>query len=110
MIKDSFICTEEIINETKEIEKEGSNLALKLSLLSQKIKYIFSKIKSLPSLESAEDYFNLLEKIQEVLASLVFKHDIGLPDRLHKFVQDFDNLDHYKDYLFNQIKSGKYFF
>jgi hypothetical protein len=110
LIKDAFICPEEIIHETQEIEREGANLALKLSLLSQKIKYIFSKIESSPSIASAEDYFSLLEKIQEVLAILVFEHEIGIPDHLHRFVQDFDNLDHYKVHLFKQIKSGKYSF
>ena len=109
MIKDLFIYPEEILNETREIESEAANLALKLSLLSQKIKYIFSKIESLPSIESAEEYFNLLESIQAVLASIVFKYNIGLSDSLHKFVQDFDNFDYHNQiYLFQQIKSGKY--
>ena len=110
MIKDSFVCSEEIEVETNEIEKEGANLALKLSLLSQKIKYILSKIESSSSLELVDEYFELLGKMQEVLASLVFEHEIGIPDRLYKFMQDFDNLDHHKDYLCKQIKSGKYFF
>jgi hypothetical protein len=108
MIKDLFIYPEEILNETREIEGEAANLALKLSLLSQKIKYIFSKIESLPSIESAEEYFDLLASIQAVLASIVFKYGTGLSDSLHKFVQDFDNLDHDKIYLFQQIKKGKY--
>ncbi len=110
MIKNSFICPEKIEIEIKEIEHEGTNLALKLSLLSQNIKYIFSKIESSPSIELANEYFDLLEKIQRVLSSLIFKHEIGIPDRLYRFVQDFDNLDHYKDYYFKKIKSGKYSF
>ena len=111
MVRDLFIDSEEILNETREIENEAANLALQLSLLSQKIKYIFSKIKSLPSIELAQDYFDLLEKIQAILASIVFKYNIGLSDSLHKFVQDFDNFDYHNQiYLFQQIKSGKYSF
>jgi len=109
-MNDLFISPEEIMNEALEIEKEGATLALKLSLLSQKIKYIFPKIASSPSIESADSYFNLLENIQGILARLAYEHDLGLPDRLHRFVQDFDNLDHYKDHLFQEIKGGKYLF
>ncbi len=108
MIKNLFICPKEIEIETKDLEKVGTSLALKLSLLSQKIKCILLKIESCPSIETADEYFYLLDKIQEVLASLVFKHEIGIPDHLSKFVQDFDNIDHYKDHLFKQIKNGKY--
>ncbi len=110
MIKDAFICPKKIEIEIKEIEDEGANLALKLSLLSQNIKYIFSKIETSPSIEFANEYFDLLEKIQKILSILIFKHEIGIPDRLYRFVQDFDNLDHYKDYYFREIKNGKYSF
>lgn len=110
MYNDSLICTAEIEIELREIENEGTSLALKISLMSQKIKYIFFKIESCNSIQSAAEYFDLLDKMQMCLATLVFKHEIGIPDRLHRFVQDFDNIDHYKDYLFEQIKSGKYSF
>lgn len=110
LIKDAFICPKKIEIEIKEIEDEGANLALKLSLLSQNIKYIFSKIETSPSIEFANEYFDLLEKIQKILSILIFKHEIGIPDRLYRFVQDFDNLDHYKDYYFREIKNGKYSF
>jgi hypothetical protein len=109
-MKDLFICTKEIIIEIKDIEKIGANLALKLSLLSQKIKYIFSKIELCPSIESANKYFDLLDQIQIVLASLVFKYEIGLPDNLFKFLIDFDNFEETKNYYFKSIKSGKYKF
>lgn len=108
MLKDLFICPKEIVTEVKSIEKEGADLALKLSLLYQKIKYIISKIESCPTAESANEYFDLLDKIQESLASLVFKCEIGIPDHLFRFVSDFDNIDHYKDHLFKKIKNGKY--
>jgi hypothetical protein len=110
LIKDTFICPKKIEIEMKEIENESASLALKLSLLSQSIKYIFSKIKLSPSIELANEYFDLLEKIQRILSTLIFKHEIGISDRLYRFVQDFDNLDHYKNYYFKEIKNGKYFF
>jgi hypothetical protein len=50
-MNDPFIATDEIKNEVKEIEDLGNNLARNLSLLSQKIKYIISRIKSCETVE-----------------------------------------------------------
>jgi hypothetical protein len=88
----------------------GTNLALKLSLLDQKIKYIFSKIKSCEKIDFAVDYFDLLDRTQTVLAKLVFEHEIGIPERLRRFVRDFDNLEQDRKYYFDKIKSGEYSF
>jgi hypothetical protein len=107
---DIFVSLEEIENELKEVEDLGINLSRNLLLLSQKIQYIVSKIKSCETIKAAHDYFVLLEKIQSTLACLVFKEEIGIPTRLRNFVSDFDNLDQDKEYYFKQIKNGEYFF
>jgi hypothetical protein len=109
-MNDPFVSSEEIKNELKEIEDLGINLSRNLSLLSQKIKYIISKIKSCETMKYARDYFVLLEKIQSTLACLVFKENIGIPEHLRNFVSDFDNLEQDKEYYFKQIKNGEYFF
>jgi hypothetical protein len=105
-----FISPEEIQKELLDIEHEGRHLALKLSLLSQKIKYIFSLIHSCETIEQADTYFNMLDALQSVLAKLVFNHGIGLSKRLTRFVKDFDNLDFYKNYYFEKIKKNEYKF
>ena len=109
-MKDKFISAVEIKEELKEIESQGMNLARNLSLLAQKIKYLLEKIKACEALYSAQEYFDLLDDIQSVLAGLVFKEEIGIPDRLRKFVTDFDNLEHVKEAIFSEIKSGEYRF
>lgn len=109
-MNDPFISHEEIKQELKEIEKTVDLLALKLSLLSEKIRYLISKIKSEESLNSAQKYFEILDFIQLSLAHVVFNNDIGVPDRIAKFVHDFDNLEFDKEYYFTKIKNGEYFF
>ena len=112
LVNDIFIRPEEVKNELKEIKNEGISLALKLSLLTQKTKYIFSQIKSCESIEHANDFFDLLGDIQSVLAWLVFEQEIGIPDRLRQFVRDFDRMDDpvERKYYFEKIKSGEYSF
>lgn len=107
---DQFFSSEEVNNELKEIENLGINLTRTLSLLSQKIRHIILKIKACETVDSAQEYFDLLDKIQSTLACLVFKEEIGIPDKLRNFVSDFDNLEQYKEYYFNKIKTGEYIF
>ena len=109
-MNDIFISSKEIEKELKEIEDEGVSLKRNLALLTQKITYIFSKIKSCEEIEFAEFYFDVLGKIQAVLAKLLFGEGIGVPERLQRFVKDFDNLEIDREYYFKKIKSGEYHF
>jgi hypothetical protein len=109
-MNDPFIAIDEIKNELKEIEDLGINLARNLSLLSQKIKYIISRIKTCETLESADNYFNLLDIIISTLNLLVYKEEIGISDRLSKFMHNFDNIHENKEYYFKKIKSKEYSF
>ena len=78
--------------------------------MEQKIKYIFTKIKDCESIVTAQDWFILLYNIQGVLGKLVHRHDIGISDRLWRFMDDFDNLEEFKSYYFDKIKTGEYKF
>lgn len=107
---DKFISIDELKTELSEINNLGESLNRSLSLVSQKIKYLVLKIKSCECLDDAIKYFDLLDKIHFSLATLVFKEEIGIPDKLRQFVSDFDNLEAYKSSLFLDIKNGKYLF
>lgn len=109
-MSDLFISHKEIKVELKSIENLGSSLIRELLLLSQKIKYVFSKIKSCEAIIDAEEYFILLGEMQTVLALLMFKEELGLPEKLQRFVQDFDNIEYDKQYYFEKIKSDEYHF
>ena len=110
MINNPFINVTDIQQKAKEIRTTGETLDRQLSLMTQDIKYIFSCIKDCKSIEEASPYFTLLDIMQSVLAELVFKYEIGVPDKLRRFLCDFDNLDHYGDHYFKKIKNGEYVF
>jgi hypothetical protein len=75
------------------------------------VAYIFSKIKECKNIEEANDYFDILIKIQEELSCLLYKYNIGMPARLDRFVHDFDNLELvYRECYFKKITSEEYSF
>jgi ribosome-binding factor A len=71
---------------------------------------IFSKIKMCKNLQEAKSYFELLQKIQEILAHLAFKDKIEISEKLLKFTKDFDRIDDIctREDLFRQVKIGQY--
>lgn len=110
MINDVFINTQEIKDELDNMQQMAEIFRTKFSLLSQNINYIFSKIKDCKTIQDANKYFELLEKIQGTLARLLYEYKIGMPDRLIRFVQDFDNFEEVKEYYFKKIILGEYAF
>ena len=111
-MRDLFIVEKNLKKELEEIENEGGILSQKLFLLKQEIQYIFLKIKTSDNIEVANPYFNLLQKIQFTLSSLVYKDNLGLPDIFFWFIKDFDRLDdlELRNYIFRKIKNDEYFF
>jgi hypothetical protein len=108
-MKNVFIDSQEIYKELHTLEQEGANFALKLSLLAQKIKYIFIQINECSDQADIDYYFLVLDSIQTTLGKLSNKYEIGLPDRLARFVHDFDNLEMDKDYYQKKIKRNEKF-
>jgi len=109
-MEDLFISLNEIEKDLKQIEEFGKNLNQRLILLNQNVHYIFSQIKVCDSMEKANWYFIILDKIQESLISLICENDINLPEKLFRFVKDFDNFEEAKKHYFPKIKSGDYSF
>ena len=111
MHNDIFINAQELDTELKNMQKIAETLNEQFPLLSQKVTYIFSKIKDCKTIQEADDYFEFLEIIKTGLACLLYKYHIGIPARLIHFVEDFDNLEPiYREYYFEKITSGEYSF
>ena len=108
VITDKFIDVQILESELKNMQEIAEGFELKFSNLSQMIAYIFDKIKMCRTLHEAEEYFSILEKIQGCLACLLFRYEIGMHERLERFVRDFDNFEASKDYYFEKIISGEY--
>jgi 5'-deoxynucleotidase YfbR-like HD superfamily hydrolase len=111
MTPDIFINIQETENELKQMLKIAETFETKFSLISQQVAYIFSKIEECETLENAAFYFECLDKIKTGLTCLLYKYNIGMPERLIRFVQYFDNLEPMnKEYYFKKITSGEYLF
>jgi len=111
MLNDIFINQQEIENELINMKLKAEDFNRELILISQKVAYIFDKIQTCKTFEEADSYFEVLDKIQESLSCLLYKYNIGLPDRLLRFTHDFDNLESvYRKNHFERIISGKYSF
>lgn len=109
---DEFIQKNDIENELKDIEQLGKQFVQKISLLKHEIKYIFSKIKACETSQIAQNYFNILQKIQETLTILIYKENLGLPETLIIFTSDFDRIDdpELRERMFIRIKNEQYQF
>jgi hypothetical protein len=109
-MKDLFVSLSEIETNLKQIKEIGINLNPRLMLLNQTVRYLFAQLKACDTTQEADWYFMILDKIQADLASLAYGEDINLPERLSRFVHDFDNFEEAKEYYFPKIKSGEYTF
>lgn len=89
----------------------GKILVPKLATIEKEIKELFLRIKKCNTLQQANYFFDLLQKIQEILAQLFYKQKITLSENLQKFVSDFDRIDDpwLREYMLNAIKNNEYF-
>lgn len=96
----------------QEIENEQikSNVLPKLDLLLNEINFLILKIKFCQNAQEAEGYFDLLDKIQLVVATLQHKYGVHLSKSFKKFIVDFGRLHEAKEreQLFNAIKKEHY--
>lgn len=116
-MEDLFISEQGIENELEEIKNQEKILVDKIllffksiELFESHIEVIFFKIKQCKNIESAGNYFGLLDKIQAVLAKATLKNGIKICSRFDKFIYDFDNIEFYKKYYFEKIIKGEYHF
>lgn len=86
---------EKILFLVKEIETEYYNeiIETKIVLLIQEITSVLTRMRSCKSMDEANYYFNLLDQVYHVIAILIFKDEIELPDSLWKLYKDFDRID-----------------
>jgi hypothetical protein len=101
---------QEIESELKSMLEIAENFNIKFALMSQQVAHIFSQLKNCKTFEDADYYFQYLDIIQGGLACLSYQYNIGLPERLMRFVHDFDNFEEAKKYYFPKIKNGEYLF
>lgn len=93
------------------MKKIKSIIIPELSLIEKEIDYLlFSKIKNCKSINEANEYFDILQKMHKILAILFFKEKLEISDKLQKFIKDCDRLDDewLRNKIFNKIKEDSY--
>jgi hypothetical protein len=78
--------------------------------IENEIEKILLSIRDADRLESANIFFEFLNRIQTELAKLLFKKEIDMPNGLKRFVRDFDRVDDFdmRIFLFKKIKWENY--
>ena len=103
---------EKILFLINEIEKEYYNeiLETKIVLLIQEATSVLIRMRSCQNMDEADFYFNLLDQVYHIVAILIFKDEIELPDSLWKLYKDFDRIDDpwWKEYMFIKITKENY--
>ncbi|TET06851.1 hypothetical protein E3J79_00630 [Candidatus Dependentiae bacterium] len=103
---------ENLISLLEQLSKEKTKdvIIKKIPSVVKEINKLLLKIKECKKIEAANKYFDLLEKIQFVLAKLLYIENIDMQTDLKKFIGDFDRLDDsmLREYLFKEIKENKH--
>jgi uncharacterized small protein (DUF1192 family) len=100
----------EVDEEIDNLESSINQLQQRVSILESEITRLFSSIKKCDSSVDANDYFQQLEIIQSILSKVSFMAKIELPDRLNKFIREFERVDDMRtrNLLFQEIKMDKW--
>lgn len=82
----------------------------KLALLVFHINNIFLNIASCSTIIEAQVYFDLLDKIHNLISKIMFVDKLEVPFNCKKFFKDFDRLDasETRRYYFEELKKGNY--
>lgn len=79
-----------------------------LDLYSRDIAILITKINK-SSYEESDDFFNELFHLQDDLATVFYKYDFKMPEKLYNFMYDFDRQDEVsKKFWYDKIKKGEY--
>jgi hypothetical protein len=87
-----------------------SKVVQKFPLILKAVNAILNKIKDYEDFKAAKGHFDELQETQDVLAEMLFKHNIQMSPGLRKFIRDCDRLDdeEIREYLFREIKNDRY--
>lgn len=90
----------------------ANDIQFNLSLITAEIEKIIFDIKQCKDYQETQNYFDMLQQIQDVLSDILYTNQIQPPDRLHRFIRIFERVDDQKLRLclYKQIKNDQYIF
>lgn len=99
-----------VLQDKQDISFDAEALQSQLDFLQQEVIKLLEKIKICNGIKDTQHYFDGLQKIQGVLALLLFKYSIPMSAQLKKFVRDCDRLDDVdlRHWLFTKLQQGCY--
>jgi hypothetical protein len=91
-------------------EMQPEKIDEQLPLMLEVVNDLLAKIKLANSMQEANFYFDILQEIQDVLATVAFVKEIPITKELDKFLSDCERLDDAwtRDMLFKMIKADTY--
>lgn len=78
-----------------------------LDLIEKEVGYLLSvSIKNCKTLEDAQQYFDVLQAIQEIIGGLFFSEEIEVSSKMEQFIRECDRLDDpwLRQHIFEKMK------
>ena len=91
-------------------EMQPDKIDEQLPLMLEVVNDLLAKIKLVNNMQEANFYFDILQEIQDVLATVAFVKEIPITKELDKFLSDCERLDdaRTRDRLFEMLKADTY--
>ena len=91
-------------------EMQPDKIDEQLPLMLEVVNDLLAKIKLVNNMQEANFYFDILQEIQDVLATVAFVKEIPITKELDKFLSDCVRLDdaRTRDRLFEMLKADTY--
>jgi hypothetical protein len=88
------------------LDQIPSYIPLKLEIMERHVTQLIERIRTTDDNVHANEYFQALERLQALIAKMVFGEHVRINERLYKFVHDFDRIDDtgIRNIIYKQIK------
>jgi hypothetical protein len=84
------------------------SILTKLQVIEDEVKKLVGLIRISLTVSDALKYFKILDTYQYFLSIALFKYNYEMSDYLIEFIYEFERSDDLCDYLFKEIKDGKF--
>lgn len=84
------------------------SILTKLQVIEYEVKKLVGLIRISHTVLDAFKYFKILDTYQYFLSIALFKYNYEMSDYLIEFIYEFERSDDFRDYLFKEIKGGKF--
>ena len=94
-----------------QLDKDGANVSIEeITGLDNEINILLAEIRKCPNIAAADEFFNELGGLQELLSLLLFKYNVSLSSKQKALVRQFDRSDdsNVRAIVYKAIKDSKF--